>query len=239
VGSATFSTHVETDLPIVAERAEYFNKGLIDGGHASIGATQPSKTWYFSEGCTRNFYESYILVGNPGDQATVVNIDYYLAFASIRYSYLLGPKARLTVPIASQGSLNNTDMGFTVSADQPIVAERTLYYGLDSHKGGSATIGSTIPSQTWYFAEGYTGGTFDTYITLANPTWTDAVANVTFQRDDGGVLTYSYGVPGQRRIAIKVDDLPGLEQAAFSTVVTSDQPIMAEREMFFIMTRGY
>jgi len=239
VGSATFATYIHSDGPIMAERAEYFNKGYVDGGHASVGAPQLSQTWYFSEGCTRDFYESYILIGNPGDEDTVVDIDYYMANASIRHSYLVGPRARLTVPISSQGGLNSTDMGFTVSANHPIVAERTLYYGLDSHRGGSATMGSPVMSTSWYFAEGYTDGTFDTYILLSNPLWTDAVANVTFQRDDGAVFTYSYGVQGQRRIAIHVDDLPGLDRAAFSTVVSSDQPIMAEREMFFEMTRGY
>ncbi|OFW57358.1 MAG: hypothetical protein A2Y75_06245 [Candidatus Solincola sediminis] len=94
-------------------------------------------------------------------------------------------------------------------------------------------------SPNWYFAEGYTGGTFDTYILLSNPGWTDTVANVDFHRDDGATFRYPYGVPAQRRIAIHVDDLPGLDNANFSTIVSSDQPIMAEREMFFVMTRGY
>lgn len=239
VGSSTFATHVHADGPIVAERAEYFNKGLVDGGHASMGATQLSENWYFSEGCTRDLFESYILVGNPGDEDTIVDIDYYMANASIRHSYLLGPRARLTVPISSQGGLNDTDMGFTVSANHPVVAERALYYGLDSHRGGSATMGSAVMSQNWYFAEGYTDGAFDTYILLSNPGWTDTVANVGFHRDDGATFTYAYGVPAQRRIAVHVDELPGLDSAAFSTVVSSDLPIMAEREMYFVMTRGY
>jgi hypothetical protein len=239
VGASTFATHVHADGPIVAERAEYFNKGLVDGGHSSLGATQLSQNWYFSEGCTRNFFESYILVGNPGDEDTIVDIDYYMANASIRHSYLVGARARLTVPIASQGGLANNDMGFAVSANHPVVAERALYYALDSHRGGSATMGSAVMSQSWYFAEGYTDNAFDTYVLLSNPGWVDAFVNVDFHRDDGATFRFSYQVLAQRRIAIHVDDLPGLDRAAFSAIVHSDQPIMAEREMYFTMTRGY
>jgi hypothetical protein len=239
VGAASFSMQVHADGPIVAERAMYFNKGYIKGGHSTIGATQPSCDWYFAEGCTRNFYESYILVGNPGDEDAFVTIDFYLNGGSIRHEYLVGAGRRVTIPISSQGGLSKEEMAFSIYSDHPVVAERSVYYDLDSHRGGHATLGSPRSSNTWYFAEGYTDGAFDTYVLLSNPSFSPASVQVEFQRSDGATFVQDYLVPAQRRVTVSVDSLPGLDRASFSTVVRSDVPIMAERSMYFVMTRGY
>jgi hypothetical protein len=239
VGAASFSMQVHADGPIVAERAMYFNKGYIKGGHDSVGAAQPSQSWYFAEGCTRRFFESYVLVCNPGDEDAFVTIDFYLNEGSLRHEYLVGAHSRVTVPIAAQGGLDNTEMAFSVYADHPVVAERSVYYDLDSHRGGHATLGSPVSSHNWYFAEGYTDGAFDTYILLSNPSFETARVEVVFQREDGAVFGQGYMIPPQRRVTVSVDSLPGLERDSFSIVVRSDVPIMAERTMYFVMTRGY
>jgi hypothetical protein len=239
VSSAAFAANIHANAPIVAERAMYFNKGFVDGGHVSTGATQLAQSWYFAEGCTRNFFESYILVGNPGDQDALVNIDFYLPDGNVRYTYAIWAKSRLTVPIGLLAGLNDKDVAFTVSADHPVVAERAVYYGLDSHKGGSATMGSTKTSDIWFFAEGYTDGAFDTYILLSNPGSEPADVGVGFNRDDGATFAYYFHLDPQRRLSLHVDDLPGLDRAAFSTVVFSKVPVMAERAMYFVMPTGY
>ena len=49
-----FSTEVKSDQPIIAERPMYFNyNGVWTGGHDVVGATAPSSTFYFAEGCTK------------------------------------------------------------------------------------------------------------------------------------------------------------------------------------------
>jgi L,D-transpeptidase catalytic domain len=239
VSSAAFASKIHADGPIVAERAMYFNKGYVDGGHVTTGANQLAQNWYFAEGCTRNFFESYILVGNPNDQDALVNIDFYLPDGNIRYTYAIWAHSRLTVPIGLLPGLNNKDVAFTVSADHPVVAERSLYYALDSHKGGSNTMGSTDTSDIWFFAEGYTDGAFDTYILLSNPGPDPADVGVGFNRDDGATFAYYFHLDAQRRLSLHVDDLPGLDRAAFSTVVFSKVPVMAERAMYFVMPVGY
>jgi hypothetical protein len=239
VSAASFSTEVHADGPIVAERAMYFTMGYITGGHASMGAAEPSTTWYFSEGCTRQFFQSYILICNPGDLDTVVGIDYYLNDASVRYEYLVRARGRLTIPISLQGGLSNTEMAFTVTSGYPVVVERSVYYDLDSHRGGTCTMGSPQTSPTWFFAEGFTDGAFDTFIMLSNPSSTPANVVVIWGREDGTVLSIGYVISPQRRVTIAVDNVPGLERASFSTIVSSDVPIMAERTMYFVMPRGY
>ena len=100
-------------------------------------------------------------------------------------------------------------------------------------------MGSPRASCTWYFAEGYTDGAFDTYILVSNPSFAPAYVRAEFQREDGAVFSYHYLVPAQRRVTITADALPGLERAAFSTVLRSDTPMAAERAMYFVMPRGY
>lgn len=239
VGAASFSMRVHADGPIVAERAMYFTKDYIRGGHVTMGAPALSREWFFAEGCTRRFYQSYILLGNPGDEDAFVAIDYYLNHGSIRHEYLVRARSRMTVPISSQGGLNDEEMAFSVFSDKPLVAERSLYYDLDSHRGGDVALGSPRASTTWYFAEGYTDNAFDTYILISNPSFAPAYVKAEFQREDGAVFSYHYLVPAQRRVTITADALPGLERAAFSAVLRSDEPVVAERAMYFVMPRGY
>ncbi len=239
VAAASFSTQIHADGPIVAERAMYFTMGYITGGHCSMGAAEPSTSWYFAEGCTRQFFQSYILVCNPGDLDTVVGVDYYLNYASVRHDYLVRARSRLTIPVSLQGGLSDAEMAFTVTSGSPVVVERSVYYDLDSHRGGHSTLGSPQASPTWFFAEGYTDGAFDTLILLSNPSGTTANAVVIWQREDGAIFSVGYAIPPQRRVTVPVDNVPGLERASFSTVVSSDVPIMAERAMYFVMPRGY
>ena len=237
--ATAFSLHLRSSEPVVAERAVYFRKGYVDGGHASLGATSLSKTWYFAEGCTRTFFEDYLLVGNPGDRETVVHVEYHLPETSVGYDYPVAARSRLTIPVHSQPGLAGTDVACTVTSGRPVVAERAMYYALDSHRGGHATLGAQEACRQWYFAEGYTDKAFDTYILLSNPGASPASVEMAFHREDGSVFTHSCQVPPRRRVTVRVDDLPGLERASFATLVRSDQPVVAERAMYFVMPRGY
>lgn len=239
VASASFCMRVESDLPIVAERAMYFNLGYIGGGHASVGAPELSRDWYFAEGCTRNFFSTFLLLGNPTGQDTIVHVEYLLPDGNLRYDYLLRAGSRVTVDVGSQGGLSGQDVAMAVHSDHPIVAERAVYYNLDSHWGGHAAMGSREASNNWYFAEGYTDGAFDTYLLLSNPGSSPAFVNVVFLREDGSTFGAGYLVQPHRRVTVHVDDLPGMDRTSFSMNVHADQPVVAERAMYFVMPRGY
>lgn len=239
LGEAAFSMHVHADDPIVAERAMYFNKGYIGGGHAATGAVQPSTAWYFAEGCTRPFFEDYLTVGNPNDDGTLIHVAYQLPDGDLARDYWVGGRSRLTIPVNSQEGLNGKDVACSITSSLPVVAERSMYYDLDSHRGGHATMGSDGVYRDWYFAEGYTDQAFDTYIVLSNPGDTGANVNLQFYREDGAVFNFGAYVAPRRRATVHVDELPGLERAAFSFAVHSDVPVMAERAMYFVMARGY
>ena len=239
VASASFCTRVESDLPIVAERAMYFNFGYIGGGHVSVGVPELSTDWYFAEGCTRNFFSTFLLLGNPTGQDTIVHVNYQLPDGDLNYDYLVRAGSRVTVNLGSQGGLSDRDVAIAVHSDHPVVAERAMYYNLDSHRGGHASVGSRSSSKDWYFAEGYTDGAFDTYLLLSNPGASPAYVNVVFLREDGSTFGAGYLVQPRRRVTVHVDDLPGMERTSFSMNIHADQPVVAERAMYFVMLRGY
>ena len=236
---AAFSIRVTAGAPIVAERAMYFRKGYTDGGHVAAGAGGPSTEWHFAEGCTRDFFESYLLLGNPGDEVALVDADFFLGSENLRYTFAVAPNSRVTVPIHSLPGLDYQDMAISLHSSVPVVAERSQYYSLDSHRGGQATLGSTHFSTRWYFAEGYTGEAFDTWLLLSNPGGETANVIVSFYREGLGPTDYYFAIAPYRRVTVHVDDLPGLEEASFSMTVGSDVPVVAERTMYFVIPRGY
>ena len=72
---------------------------------------------------------------------------------------------------------------------------------------------------------------FDTSIALLNATGRPATATVRFQREDGQVFSQTVQMGGLSRATVDPETLAGLAAAAFSTVIESTQPIIADRTM--------
>jgi len=87
-------------------------------------------------------------------------------------------------------------------------------------------------STTWYLAEGFTGGGFGTYILIQNPNPDDAVVDVTYMLQGGGVLNRTLTVGGESRATIIAADDVGVD-AAFSTSLNADIPVIVERAMYY------
>lgn len=94
-----------------------------------------------------------------------------------------------------------------------------------------ATFAATSGAYTRYFAEGATSTFFDTTLALLNATDTDTSVRVTFQRSSGVDIVHDVVVSSFSRATVDPKTVPGLESAEFSTVVTSDQPVIADRTM--------
>jgi hypothetical protein len=89
------------------------------------------------------------------------------------------------------------------------------------------------PAIIYYLAEGATGPFFDTDLLLANPNAVPAPVTLTFLLEGGGTITQSRTLAPTSRTTIAVDEVSGLEAAAFSTMVTSTEghAIAVERTM--------
>ena len=232
---ADFSVKVEAEEPVVVERAMYWDDGNgCSGGHDSPGVAEPSRCWYLAEGYTGSGFDTFVLVENPNPQNARLTMDYMLPDGGLVTEYYdLLPYSRRTIQLNEVAGLEDTDVSVRVNADRPVVVERSMYFDYFGIEEGSNSTAAGSLSRTWYVAEGYTGEGFDTYILLMNPGEVDAGATLRFLLPGGGEKKVSVAVPAQSRRTVKVDDLKGMEGREFSTLVSSGQPIVVERALYF------
>lgn len=220
---------VEADQTIYAERAIYFGHD----GHTSVGTANLSKTWYFAEGSTESYFNTWLLVLNPNDGPAKLNITYYKPDGTtVRKLHSLGATSRMNISVARD--LPGTALAMKVDSDVPVVAERSVYF--DGGHGGHNTVGAVAPSQTWYFAEGAGGTDFNTWILLLNPNADPAQVTVSFLQEKGQSQTVSYRVPPTSRMNVWVNKI--VSGGAVATKIQADRPIVAERSMYWANGRA-
>lgn len=240
----SFGIAVQFSLPAMAERAMYFGDDPIwTGGHASAGASQPSTTWFLAEGATGGIFSTFILVANP--QMDPVDVTYTFLTEGGTPATLtrtIGPFGRLTInPAAEDLGIPPGPVATQITATKPVIAERSQYW---STTGGAwneshNSLGVIEAATKWGLAEGRSGGPegYSTYILLANAG--TAPANVTLKFLGDGVTAapaeQTIAVGGQQRVTVRVDPAdPGAAGATtFGTVITSDNPIVVERAMYW------
>jgi lysophospholipase L1-like esterase len=247
------SAIVDSDVDIVVERSMTWPGAAQRGGHNSEGVLAPAAQWYLAEGVT-GFFETFVLVTNT-NSSSAVNVEVtFLRETSgpLVQTFTLGPSGRRTIyvnndikdgsgqPISEPFSTIVRQTSGGTSAD--LVVERAMYW--NGFEGGHGSAAVTAPSTTWLFAEGVCGGdasfSFQTYLLLANPGASPATATITFFRDIGGPVTKQVTVPAGRRQTLFLNDLrfgsgnvAELANASFAIRVSSDQPILAERAVYW------
>jgi len=230
------STKISADVGIFVQRSMYFDYEGKRGGSSCFAAAIPDFDWYLAEGYTGGDFDEWILVQNPGQDTAKVTMSFQLPAGSQGEPYVFDVPAhtRHSVKIDDLPGLGATDVSTRVSATQPVVVERAMYYDYFGKDGGDCSLGVIGADTEFYIPEGYTGQEFDTYVLIQNPGGDAAKVNFDFQLEGGlkapGV---SYTVPAGTRQTVKLDDLDGLKSAEVSTIITSDNPIVAERAMYF------
>ncbi len=238
LGGGEFSVRMESDQEVVAERAVYFSYKGARGGTVAEGAPECGREWYFAEGYTAEDFDSWVLIANPNPDATDVKLAFMLPDGSVREVDMKVPgRSRGTVGVDCLPGLEQTEFSLCVRSSLPVIAERAMYFTYRGRSGGHAAMGVAQPSRRWCFAEGYTGGEFDTYLLLQNPGPDPAAATLCFMRGDGEVITREAEIGPYARYTVHVGDLPGLEEEEFSTLVECDVPLVAERAMYFAYKR--
>ena len=84
---------------------------------------------------------------------------------------------------------------------------------------------------TRYLAEGSTGAFFDDRIALFNPGLDLATVVLRFQRDAGAEIQQVLAIPSRSRATVNPETIVGLENAAFATVIESNQSVVVDRTM--------
>ncbi|MEW6552700.1 MAG: hypothetical protein AB1384_00245 [Actinomycetota bacterium] len=94
---------VKSNRPVIVERMMYFSYGPgWKGGHAVLGASHLSTTWFLPEGSTREGFEEYICIANPGDSQAYVTLSFMLEIGdTVTHELSLAPEKRVTVGVNS------------------------------------------------------------------------------------------------------------------------------------------
>jgi thermitase len=188
--------------------------------------------WYLAEGYTGSGFNTYVLVQNPNAEAAQLRAEYVDTRGSyLEEYYSLGGGCRLTLNL--NAIFPDSEVSTCISSlnDVGIVVERSMYFNCAGHDGGHCTPGSPGLSDTWYFAEGYTGPGFDEYILVLNPWFSSNQMRLTLYDAAGGEQTYDYWLLPASRLTVHVNDLaPGKDVSA---KVETGYGAVAERAMYF------
>jgi hypothetical protein len=150
-------------------------------------------------------------------------------------SYQLAPHSRFTLPVDNLYAYDELSM--EVEAPAPgVVAERAMYFDYgDWADDGHAGEGASEPSTEGYFAEGYTGQGFHTWLLMVNPNDAEALVEVAYLPEGRSPVTVNYSIPPRSRFTVRVNGVPGLPAGSVGLSYRSlnGVPIAAERAMYF------
>jgi lysophospholipase L1-like esterase len=230
-------------LDIVVERSMYWSGRR--GGHNSTAVAAPATRWFLAEGST-GVFDTFVLIANSdADKAAEVQVTFLKQDGtSIEFPPItMPPSSRTNIWVNVEvPELKNKPFSTVVESTNstPVFVERAMYFG-PGWEGGHESAGVTAASASWFFGEGFTGSSpgleFETFLLLANPGTTPAAATVTFLREGAPPIVNKYALLPTSRENVWIDLIPGLEAAPFSIRVESDQPIVAERAMYWGPTR--
>lgn len=201
---------------------------------ATTSYVVPYISYLMAEGTTNADFRTEIVVANPTGGDARVDVHFLTeSGGDVRQSLTVGALRRVTVVANDLPQLAAQSFGIEVrSLDAvPLAVERAVFWGADREAGHSAAAAPGL-SQTWYFAEG-AQGFFDTFVLLANPQETAALATVSFLTEHGLVVQRQVEVPARGRFTLWTRAVPELAHAAFSIAVLANRPIVAERAMYF------
>ena len=134
LASAAVSTQVNSDVPIVVERSQYWPHGGWYEAHNSMGETSPGQKWGLAEGRVggTNNAQTYILVANPNTTPADVTATFLRVDGTTVVKHFTVPAtSRFNISVVSGGGdvpeLANESFGTVIEATQPVMVERSFY----------------------------------------------------------------------------------------------------------------
>jgi autotransporter-associated beta strand protein len=233
------SVQVDSDkrLPLIVERTMFWDSSRY-GGHTANAVSEPATRWTFAEGF-QGFFDTFILIANANKEPVNATLTFLReGDTPVVKSVPIAPFARHTVYAGDYDELKGRAFGIVVDATHPVIAERAMYFASVPGRfwsGGHVNTGIVAPSTSWFHAEGATGCFFSTFILLSNPQDTPAHVELSFLLDTGEVITRNKTLEARQRLTVNpaAEEDARLENAAVSTVVQSDVPIVSERSMYW------
>lgn len=231
--NVAFSFRVDSDQPIIAERAMYRFPGNAATG--VVGVTAPARTWFFSEARStlRGMNaDSFLLLQNPNTSPVLATIRLFRTDGTVNtFSRSLPPTSRTTIQL---DLVFEGEYGISVEANADIIAERSVFFGAREPLGAYATQGATELGTVWLLPEGSTAAPFDEFVSVLNPRDSNLGVRAEFQLPTGQVIIREFTVGPNRKFDILVDNI--IPNSAVSTRIVTSAPTLVERVMLINKT---
>jgi glucose/arabinose dehydrogenase len=233
--------------PGIAERAMYFGvppDPIWKAGHESAGVPAPALEWFLAEGATGPYFETFVLISNPGSADANVTLTYLTSTGqTVTRTNTVPANSRLTINVEAQNApeLANAAVATRVEVTNnvPVVVERAQYWPYTYPEWYEAhnSFGVTQAGTHWGLAEGEVGraSAAQTYILLANNNSASATVTIEFLRETTAPVTKTFTVSGNSRFNVWAgpDSLvPELGDERFGAVISSSVPIVVERALY-------
>ena len=141
----------------------------------------------------------------------------------------------------NQVGLDETDVSGGVSADAPIVVERAMYRSLPGQPFalGTDSIGVPAPATSWFLAEARLGRSSISMCSSPTPATRTLTVTAQYAKPDGTLVTQTYVVRAHSRFSVYVDSIPGLENTAVATTLTSTNAVPDRRRAGDVLAGGF
>jgi alpha-tubulin suppressor-like RCC1 family protein/streptogramin lyase len=141
VSKTDLSTLVQGTLPIVAERAMYWDSGTGEACHDSVGLADPHTTFYLPDGESNPETETWTLVQNPNDTGVKVEITYMTPTGkgNVTFNAWIPAYSRRTFDMSEKIEGRASIMVTSKTPGGKIISERAMYR--NSRGSGTDTIG--------------------------------------------------------------------------------------------------
>ena len=220
--------------PLIVERTMFWDASYY-GSHGGTAVDGPRTRWLFAEG-SEGYFSTFVLLANAAVTPSTVTLTFLREGTTpfVR-TVTVPPTSRVTVAAGSIPELVNRSFSIVVDATSPIVAERSMYFGTARvFDGGHESAGVSEGATSWFLAEGATGPFFETFVLVGNPNPQPAALTFTFLTDGGRTVVRRKTVPANGRLTVNIEgEDPVLANAAVATTIVADQPVIAERAMYW------
>jgi outer membrane protein assembly factor BamB len=222
--------------------ASSISNGMLYEGNndGNVYAFQPPSaagpTWYFAEGHVGSSFTEYLSLTNPNNATADVWVNYLLGNGTAFYrSYTVGANARATVNLNTVVS-GVQDVSMVVQANQPIVAERPMYFTYNGSMpipSGTDALGATALGTSYAFGYLDTSANHYTYLTILNQTSSAMTVTARYFAASGTETDHTHTVGAHSRGTIYVNG-EGLAAGSYSALVQLSQPGLVERPMYLV-----
>jgi len=207
------------------------------------GPNVPNGSWFLAEGAesgTPTGFHTYYLIANENDDPVDARVWFCGDDGRLKYqTFNVAARSRQTVSLvgaAGNGSFGAIFQSLTPGKD--IFVDRSIYWG-PNFEGSTGVSATKDLSTSWYFAEGSRGGElFDNFFLIFNPLPAATSVDVTFLTAEGQVITKTYAVPAEKRLTLYANAIPELAGKDFSTTITAQAGVIAERAMYWRLIGG-